>query len=343
MKKPIYNSYVNTLLNTIKTAQVRGQKLEHLEENFSNLSGIGKGLPWYDAKKDEINYNSLQQLSNIAGKKKAKYHERLGSHPDFSYLKTANTTEHHYITTMFIDIKNSTALFKKYYPAAVASITTTIQSAAIHTCWYFDAYVQRLHGDGLLVYFGNRSMDVKTSANNALTAAAFISYFIKNDLKNIFIGQGIENIYTRIGIDTGLKEDVLWHQAGMGECSEITTCSLHTSLAAKMQGQAGSNGIMIGDNVKAHTTISQDLFTNKKFVNDGKTLEYVYEIPEDKFRYKQHDFNWEKYLRTHPQIIADDNGMLYFSTKDESSNLAVQRNLDYLKSSVQEYKPSFKK
>jgi hypothetical protein len=163
MNKAIYSNYLENITNSLKNGKRRGVLQKSFSNNFTGLSGNDNDT-WYDEKNNEINFNSLQQLSSIAGKK-AKYHEKLGAHPDFGHLKQNNKVEYHYITTMFIDIKNSTGLFKKYYPHTVANITTTIQSAAIHTCWYFDGYVQRLHGDGLLVYFGGKNMDVATSTN----------------------------------------------------------------------------------------------------------------------------------------------------------------------------------
>ena len=341
MNKSIYNNYFENISNSLKNGKKRGLiNKSSLGENMFAFSANENELKWQDEKNNEINFNSLQQLNSIAGKK-AKYHEKLGAHPKFSYLKEANKVEYHYITSMFIDIRNSTKLFQKYYPHTVANITTTIQSAAIHTCWYFDGYVQRLHGDGLLVYFGDRDMDIKTSTNNALNAAAFFSYFVKNDLKKLFDEQGIGNIYTRIGIDTGYKDDVMWHLAGMGDCSEITTCSLHTSLAAKMQSQAKSNGIIIGDNVAGNTVVGQDYFKHKKYVEDDTTSDYIYQISDDKFYYKQHEFNWEKYLNNHPQIEKDGNGNLFFKPENSAPNISVTKNLDYLKSNVQGYKPSF--
>ncbi len=342
MEQLIYKSYADAVRNALTNGKKRGEISKgFITENFSNFSGSNdlSDLSSNKEKQDLNLFNSLEKLSDIAGKK-AKYHESPGSHPDFSYLKTSNATENHYITSMFIDIKNSTGLFRKYDPIAVANITNTIQKAAIHTCWYFDGYVQRFHGDGLFVYFGGKNMTLEQSVKNAINAASFFSYFIQNDLKNIFLEQGVEKIYTRIGIDNGKAEDVVWHLAGMKDCSEITTCSLHTSLASKMQSNAKSNGIMLGDYVKDNSSITPDHFSIKVDAKTGKEERYVFQIPEESFNYSQWEFNWERYLRKHPGIVSDDNGNLYFKKPIVSipnSNL----NLDYLRSQTQGYKPSF--
>jgi adenylate cyclase len=342
MQLPIYNNYLESINNVLKTGKRRGLQKAHLFENVDGgISGLNDSKPWQDIKGAEVNFNSLKNLSSITGKK-AKYHEKLGAHPDFSHLKASNATEYHYITSMFIDVRNSTSLFKKYDPIAVANITGIIQQAAIHTCWYFDGYVQRLHGDGLLVYFGGKNTTLSQSINNAVNAAGFISYFVKNDLKKLFLEQGIEDIYTRIGIDTGDKDAVLWHTAGMGECSEITTCSIHTSLAFKMQSNAGNNGVIVGDNVKNSTTVNKDLYTYKKYKHDGKESTYIFQIEDESFNYSQHEFDWEKYLRTHPQITVGEKGTLYLKDAAVTPNVNVAKNLDYLKSNTQGYKPYMK-
>ncbi|MEB0276871.1 hypothetical protein QN376_19995, partial [Cryobacterium sp. 5B3] len=67
----------------------------------------------------------------------------------------------------------------------------------------FDGYIQRLHGDGMFVYFGGKNQDRAESAKRCLTAASLFTYFVKNDLKDLFSEQGIETIFTRIGIDYG--------------------------------------------------------------------------------------------------------------------------------------------
>src|SRR5690606_523932 len=140
-----------------------------------------------------------------------------------------------YIVSVFIDISNSTSLFREYEPETILIITNTIQRAAIHTCVTFGGYVHRLEGDGLFVYFGGKGIDKKDATIKAITAASMFTYFVKNDLKKIFDHEGIEDISTKIGMDFGDDDKVLWAKAGIGDCSEITTYSLHTSLASKMQ------------------------------------------------------------------------------------------------------------
>jgi len=342
MKKNIYQNYTNELKEALSLGRRRGheKKFSHFEgdPNYISKSQSISGISNYTDLKDKLLFESLQELSNYTGLK-PKYEERPGSHPDFSHIKGTNAYEKHYITSMFIDIKNSTGLFKKYAPEAVAEITTTIQRAAIHTCWYFDGYVQRFHGDGLFVYFGGKKTTIEKSVQNALNAASFFTYFVQNDLKNIFEEQGIENIYTRIGIDAGEAEDVVWHLAGIKECSEITTCSLHTSLASKMQSNAKTNGIMVGDNIKSKANLDSALYSIKFNQREEKEERYIFQIPEENFHYTQWEFNWLRYLKNHPALEQDENGNLVL--KENIKSVESSLNLNYLRSQTQNYRPSF--
>ncbi|MGN6298308.1 MAG: adenylate/guanylate cyclase domain-containing protein [Ginsengibacter sp.] len=341
MGQKLYKNYADDIAHYLR----QGKK-ENIQKGFSynrlneNLTSHPKML-WFDKTKNEANFRSLSALNTVTGVN-IKYEEKLGAHPSFSYLKTTNGSEYYYIVSMFVDVRNSTGLFRKYHPDVVANICRTIQLAAIHTCWYFDGYIHRLQGDGLMVYFGGKGAPKQKAVDNALMAASFISYFVKNDLKNLFEEQGVNRIYTRIGIDFGDDNDTLWHNAGIGECSEVTTTSLHTSLACKMQAQAEGNGVVVGDNILPFKSNDKSYFTYKKYKKNGSEQPYVYEIPEENFRYKQHDFNWEKFLKNHPQIQEDENGDLTFVGPSIVPNPRIQQNINQLQQNVSGYKPYFK-
>lgn len=341
MGQKLYKNYADDIAHFLR----QGKK-ENIQKGFSydrlneNLTSHPKML-WLDKTKNEANFRSLSALNTVTGVN-TKYEEKLGAHPSFSHLKTTNDSEYYYIVSMFVDVRNSTGLFRKYDPDVVANICRTIQLAAIHTCWYFDGYIHRLQGDGLMVYFGSKGTSKQKAVDNALMAASFINYFVKNDLKHIFEEQGVNRIYTRIGIDFGDDKETLWHNAGIGECSEVTTTSLHTSLACKMQAQAESNGVVVGDNILLFKPKHEDYFSYKKYKKNGSEQPYVYEIAEEYFRYKQHDFNWEKYLKSHPQIQEDEDGNLIFAGQAILANPRIQKNIDQLQQNVIGYKPYFK-
>lgn len=341
MEQKLYKNYADDIAHYLRQGKKNNQQKGLSYENFSTKLSSHPKMEWIDKTKNEANFRSLSALNTITGQV-TKYEEKLGAHPSFGHLKNTNESEYHYIVSMFVDVRNSTGLFKKYDPDVVANICRTIQLATIHTCWYFDGYVHRLQGDGLMVYFGGKGISKQKAVDDALMASSFISYFVKNDLKNLFDEQGVSRIYTRIGIDFGNDEDTLWHNAGIGECSEVTTTSLHTSLACKMQAQAESNGVVVGDNILPFKSESKEYFTYKKYKKNGGEQPYVYEIPEEYFRYKQHDFHWEKFLKNHPQIQEDENGDLTFTGPSILSNPRVQQNINQLQQNVSGYKPYLK-
>jgi adenylate cyclase len=262
---------------------------------------------------------SLDEFSREVGLQ-PNFNQQLGLHPDFAHLKDSEETENHYIASVFIDIKGSTNLFRKYDPETVLIITNTIQRAAIHTCLIFGGYVHRLQGDGLFVYFGGKQISLATAVLRALQGTSIFSYFVKHDLKNLFHEQGIENIYTRIGIDLGFDKDVIWSKAGLGEICEVTTCSLHTSLASKMQSSAESNGVVVGDNVKIQVdTDFQELFRPVNYRTGNENDRYVFRIPDEGFNYTQYDFHWMKFLKAQDFIATDLQGNLSLKRKHQVS------------------------
>lgn len=255
---------------------------------------------------------SLRHYSEISGLGKPNYNQTLGLHPDFGHLKATNATEEHYIISCFVDIVGSTNLFKKFSKETVFLITNTLVKANIHTTLIHGGYVQRIQGDGLFVYFGGKGITKSEAVKKALLSLSTYSYFVQNDLKDYLLSQGVEDISIRSGIDIGNAEDVLWGSCGIENISEVTTCSLHTSLASKMQASANNYGIVAGDNVKSLVTKSEEYFSVVSKRTGLEKDRYIFRNPEEGFNYTQYDFNWQKFLKEQPNVTIDQNGKLNF-------------------------------
>lgn len=305
----IYDDYLNVIKQTIASDRSSGGLNDELSYSDRDLR---KGFDFKALSQQVPEKRLLPSLADFASELglAPNFEQRLGLHPDFSHLKHSDSLEEHYIVSMFVDIKGSTNLFKKYAPQTVWGITNTIQRAAIHTCLILGGYVHRLQGDGLFVYFGGKEISPDLAVKKALQFASVFSYFVKEDLRKLFDEQGIEKIFTRIGIDLGYDRDVVWGMAGIGEISEVTTCSLHTSLASKMQGYAESNGIVIGDNVKKVSTGLIEYCTPVPARTRNESDRYIFRIPEKNFFYTQYDFAWEKFLKSQEFIVTDWEGNL---------------------------------
>ena len=322
----IYNDY----LSSIRSAIASDRKSEKIHEAFSGSSDHFEKAFNYEVFRNQVSEKkllpSLQSFAIELGLT-ANFDQQLGLHPDFAHLKYSNRIENHYVASMFVDIKGSTNLFKKYEPETVLIITNTVQRAAIHTNLIFGGYIHRLHGDGLFVYYGRKGLDISVAVLSALQSASIFTYFVKNDLRNLFNEQGIEDIFTRIGIDLGFDRDVIWAMAGMGEISEVTTCSLHTSLASKMQDKATSNGVVLGDNIFKQMTTLQEYFTPVCNRTKNEADRYIFQIPSENFKYVQYDFNWLKFLKSQDFIATDLAGNLSFKQKQNRVEPRLAENI----------------
>mgnify|MGYP001339112644 CR=1 FL=1 len=322
--------------NIIEKALNRNDISKGMNESFKDAAGLNGPASVlrkytfsdYRANRAELSFSS--DLVGIANKMGAVpfSNQTIGHHPDFSHLKNTGNIEKHYIISAFIDIKGSTNLFKKYDEETNMIITNTIQLAAINVCQLFGGFIQRIQGDGLFVYFGGKNRDKNQVIQHCLTALSLFSYFVKNDLKRAFEQHGIEKIYTRIGIDFGGDDKVLWAVAGKGNTSEITTYSLHTSLAAKMQAYAGSNEIVVGQNIKDKANVEDSLFS---VVEDKR---YIFTDPDQGFYYTQYKFNWLKLLRTSQYIATSTTGEITIKPQ-----VAAVPNPELLKQVIGENRP----
>ena len=216
-----------------------------------------------DYEKSKLSLSKPHDLELMAQKMGVKVfaNQQVGHHPDFVHLKGTKNREYHNIVSVFIDVKGSTNLYKKYDNDTVFIITDTIQLLGITLCKIFGGFIHRLQGDGLFVYFGGKNINRKNAIEQALIATSLFNSFLENDLKQLFENHGIERIKTRIGMDFGDDKDVLWAMAGTGDTSEVTTVSLHTSLAPKMQHYAISNGTVIGKNVIDSGEIKKEFYS----------------------------------------------------------------------------------
>lgn len=314
----IYDSYTNRIKKIV--AEHRSGSV--LEKSFSNFGGslqdtaraMNKAMAEQKAFRDNVQIE-IKPLAKILGITPNETPE-LGVHPDFKHLVGTDNTEHHYIVSVFIDIDGSTNLNRDYSPEDIYRITNTIQSAAIHTVLALGGHVQRLQGDGVFAYFGGRNIDKKIACDMAILASSMFTYFVENDLRDMFNEDGIEDINTRIGIDFGDEDDVLWANFGTHPISELTTVSLHTSLASKMQQWAKKNGIVVGQNVRDRANAQQQFYDLVRDSYGEVKKRYIFENRKKNFYYTQYKFDWYLFLKSLPFIKVGNDGKL--SIKEDS-------------------------
>lgn len=326
----IYKDY----LNLIKDA-VNSDSIGDINQGLSNARSHEQLIALKSRYSGNQIAPSLSKLVNRLNKE-IDFTQKLGLHPSFKDLKHNGNTEEHYIVSAFIDIKGSTNLFRRFNKETIHLIVEAILKAGIHTALIFGGYVHRLQGDGLFLYFGGKEIDKETAVKQALQMVSIYSYFIENDLKEYFKTYGIEGISVRSGIDLGYDKDVLWVKSGIGDISEVTTCSLHTSLASKMQSNAINNGVVVGDHIINHVEF-KDLFKPVCNRTRDEKDRYIFQIPEKGFRYTQYDFDWEKFLKKQDFIAISQFGVPVLKYQDKS----MERE-EYLRPLASENKPYFR-
>jgi adenylate cyclase len=234
----------------------------------------------------------------------------IGDHPDFKGLDKGQEI-HHFCTSFFLDIKGSTKLATKYDLSTVRQVKDTLLSLAIGVVNFFGGHIQRLQGDALFAQFARRDkgQHINDSIIGALNAASVLCNYLESDLADIFEQAGIEPLKIRIGIDVGEKEKVLWSRYGLDICGELTTTSLHTDLAAKLQHQASNNGILVGKNIKELLDLElkdTDGFLQYLLKPDGSKDYYIFNY--NGYSYNKYIFDWKKYLLLHPLLKKQSDG-----------------------------------
>lgn len=232
----------------------------------------------------------------------------IGSHPDFKDIAHDSCCYHHCVT-MFVDIKGSTRLGLKHPLEKVRLIKDSMLTLCIHVANFFGGHIHRLQGDAVFVQFVRKGQYKNDAVINALNAASVLCQFVEKDLSEVFNRNGLDPIKIRIGIDYGNDEQVLWSHYGVPGCAELTTTSLHTDLAAKLQGKAGSNGVVIGANVVNELDLPDDYFGYVYQTGpNGVPVEDRYIVNAADFRYRQQEFLWRKYLLSYDFMKRDGEG-----------------------------------
>lgn len=246
-------------------------------------------------------------------KKDKIFSECIGTHPNF--LDIGNRKVEQYIVSVFIDIKGSTKLatIKGLSLEEVREIKNKILTTAIAIFQVFDGHIHRLQGDAIFAYFGHKMKTKSDAIIDSLNAVTVLNYIFSEYVTKQFEEKGYPEIKIRAGIDFGDDKEVLWSKYGLGNCEEITTTSIHTDLAAKLQNRAKSNSVMIGDNVKEFLDIPKEFYSVKMKQKNLEKVEEKYILEHSEFRYKMWEFNWKKYSIRFPQL------------ENESNNLPIKR------------------
>jgi class 3 adenylate cyclase len=215
------------------------------------------------------------------GKKTPKNSGKIGPHPDFKHLAGTDAVIWHHITTMFVDITNSTRLALKYPLTDVRHIKNTVLQVASEAVRALDGHVHRFMGDALMAYFGGQGQIKESSAMSAISCAAMLQVLMKEVVTPGLVRKGFDpmDIGFRIGLDFGDDKEVLWSSYGFSEVHEVTATSFHVDAAAKLQGMASKDAAMLGGNLVEFLDFP-DVFTKaKNRIKNGEPTDVPYLLP----------------------------------------------------------------
>lgn len=260
-----------------------------------------------------ITGNSVQPLFRPYFDKKGINPPCIGDHPDFIHLKETQDTENHYITTMFMDIVNSTGLGLAYPLRDVYLIKNAFISSAIDIVKSFDGHVHRIMGDAIMAYFGSKKECTEDSIINAINCATVLMYFVEQFVSPILDSKypitkiKRDQFAIRIGLDYGAHDKVLWGCYGYGQMNEVTATSFHVDITSKLQHSAGRNEIMLGQSLKEHLDFPEVLLSSKP--NEIYVPLGYLDKNNKPINYSQYLLNWKEYIElTHiPQMEKEKN------------------------------------
>ena len=152
--------------------------------------------------------------------------------PDFA--------ERRQVTVMFSDLVGSTALSVRMDPEDLREVISAYQRCVTETVRRLNGFVAKYMGDGVLVYFGYPQAhedDAEQAVRAGLELVAAVTAL-----------KAAVSLQTRVGIATGLV--VVGDLIGSGEAQERGIIGETPNLAARLQGVATPNMVVIADSTR---------------------------------------------------------------------------------------------
>ena len=151
-----------------------------------------------------------------------------------------DSAERRQVTVMFSDLVGSTALSARIDPEDLREVISAYQKCVAGTVERFGGFVAKYMGDGVLVYFGYPQAH-EDDAERAVRAGLELIGAVSEIKPNV-------TLQTRVGIATGLV--VVGDLIGSGEAQERGIVGDTPNLAARMQGVAEPNTVVIAEGTR---------------------------------------------------------------------------------------------
>jgi len=160
------------------------------------------------------------------------------------------------LTVMFCDLADSTELSTRLDPEDLQDVIRSYQETCTGLIQEYGGYIAKYMGDGILVYFGYPK-SLERNAERAVHSALAIVEAMTRLNQTLGRDKNIE-IAVRIGIATGIV--MVGEVVGEGMAQERTVVGEAPNMAARLQGIADRNGIVIGSLTRE---LSSDVFIYK--------------------------------------------------------------------------------
>jgi class 3 adenylate cyclase/predicted ATPase len=155
-------------------------------------------------------------------------------------LTSQDSAERRQITVMFSDLVGSTTLSARMDPEDLREVISAYQKCVAETVGRFGGFVAKYMGDGVLVYFGYPQAhedDAERAVRAGLELVAAVSRLKTHAA-----------LQTRVGIATGLV--IVGDLIGSGAAEEQAVVGETPNLAARLQGSAEPNSVVIADDTR---------------------------------------------------------------------------------------------
>jgi class 3 adenylate cyclase/predicted ATPase len=158
---------------------------------------------------------------------------------------------------MFCDLADSTRLSAQLDPEEMSDVIRAYQELVTEAVRRFDGFIAKFMGDGVLVYFGYPYAQGNEAERAVHSGLAIIEALPA--LNHQVEGRSGPRLAVRIGIATGLV--VVGETIGEGAAREQTVVGETPNLAARLQGAAAPNSVLI-------SSATRDI-VNEVFACDG--------------------------------------------------------------------------
>src|SRR5215471_5700461 len=162
------------------------------------------------------------------------------SSPPQREQRSQDIAERRQVTVMFSDLVGSTALSARMDPEDLRKVISAYLKCAAETVQRFGGFVARYMGDGVLIYFGYPHAHEDDAERAVRTGLALIEAIGKLDIQEL--------LRVRIGVATGLV--VVGDLVGAGEAQECGVVGETPNLAARLQGIAEPNTVVIAEGTR---------------------------------------------------------------------------------------------